>query len=160
MFRPLLLKQEMKPLAILFSVFIISLLINKIFNDTINFALSARIAMSSMLLFTAIGHFAFTRGMVMMLPQFVPFKTELVYLTGIIEILAAIGLFIPHLRVITAWLLIVFFILILPANIYAAMNQIDYQNGTFDGKGLSYLWFRIPLQIIFILWTYLAAIKG
>ena len=148
----------MKPLIILLSVFAILLLASKIFKGYFEFALSARIAMSAMLLFTAIGHFAFTKGMSMMLPYFIPFKTEMVYLTGVIEIAAAIGLFIPNFRVITAWLLIAFFILILPANIYAAINHIDYQKGTFNGHGLNYLWFRIPLQVFFIAWTYLSAI--
>lgn len=150
----------MKPLIILISVFAISLLVNNFFNGNFEFALSGRIAMSAMLLFTAIGHFAFTKGMSMMLPDFIPFKTETVYLTGIIEIAAAIGLFIPNFRIVTAWLLIAFFILILPANIYASIKHIDYQRGTFDGNGLTYLWFRIPLQVLFIVWTYLSAIKG
>ncbi len=149
----------MKPLIVLLSVFFISLLTTKFVRGQYEFALSGRIAMSAMLVFTALGHFAFTEGMVMMLPDFIPFKAEVVYLTGIIEIAAAIGLFIPNIRIVTAWLLIVFFILILPANIYAAIKHIDYQKATFDGNGPSYLWFRIPLQILFISWAYLSAIK-
>lgn len=149
----------MKPLIILTSVFVISCMTNKILHGNFKFALSGRIAMSAMLLFTAIGHFVFTKGMAMMLPDFVPFRIELVYLTGILEIAAAIGLFIPKFRVVTAWLLVVFFILMLPANIYASIKHIDYQKGTFDGPGLTYLWFRIPLQILFIVWTYLSTIK-
>jgi uncharacterized membrane protein len=150
----------MKPLIVLISVFAISLLITKLTLGTTEVALSGRIAMSAMLLFTAVGHFAFTKGMSMMLPDFIPFKTETVYLTGIIEIAAAIGLLIPDIRVMTAWLLIVFFVLILPANIYASFRHIDYQKGTLDGNGLTYLWFRIPLQILFIVWTYLSSIKS
>src|SRR5690625_5115903 len=98
--------------------------------------------------------------MSMMLPDFIPFKNETVYLTGVIDIAAAIGLFIPNFRCVTAWLLIVFFILILPAYIFAAINHIVYQKGTFYGHGLTYLWFRVPLQVLFIVWTYLSAIKG
>ncbi len=149
----------MKPLIVLLSVFGISLLLTKIFRGKYEYAWSGRVAMSVMLVFTAIGHFAFTKGMAMMLPDFVPYKIETIYLTGVIEIAAAIGLFIPNLRVATAWLLIVFFILILPANIYSAMNNIDYQKGSFDGYGLTYLWFRIPLQILFIAWIYFSAIR-
>ncbi|SFC83562.1 Uncharacterized membrane protein [Parapedobacter composti] len=148
------------PLIVLLSVFTVSLLTTKFVRGNFGFALSGRIAMSAMLLFTAIAHFAFTKGMSMMLPDLIPYKTEVVYLTGFIEIGAAIGLFIPNFRVLTAWLLIAFFILILPANIYAAIKHIDYQKGTFDGNGLIYLWFRVPLQILFIVWTYLSAIKG
>lgn len=150
----------MKPLIVLLGVFGISLLVTKIFRGSFEFALSGRMAMSAMLVFTAVGHFVFTEGMAMMLPDFIPYKTETVYLTGIIEIAAAIGLFIPNLSLITAWLLIVFFVVILPVNIYAAIKYIDYENGTFDGNGPNYLWFRIPLQILFIVWTYLSAIKA
>lgn len=150
----------MKPLIVLLSVFAVSLLTTKIVRGNFELALSGRIAMSAMLAFTAIGHFAFTKGMAMMLPDFIPFKSETVYLTGIIEIAAAIGLFIPNFRMVTAWLLIAFFILILPANIYATIKHIDYQKGTFDGNGLIYLWFRIPLQFLFIIWVYLSSIKG
>ncbi len=149
----------MKPIIVLLCVFAGSLFATKIFRGNYDFALSGRIAMSVMLIFTAIGHFAFPKGMSMMLPSFIFYKIEIVYITGIIEIAAAIGLFIPGLRVLTGWMLIVFFILILPANIYAAIKHIDYQKGTFDGNGLVYLWFRIPLQILFICWTYLSAIK-
>ena len=149
----------MKPLIVLLSVFVLSLLTRKIVRGNFEFAQSGQMAMSVMLVFTAIAHFIFTKGMSMMLPNFIPFKTEIIYFTGILEISAAIGLFIPSFRVVTAWLLIIFFILILPANIYAAIKHIDYQKGTFNGNGLRYLWFRIPLQILFILWTYLSAIK-
>jgi len=149
----------MKPLIILVSVFVIALVANKIFNGNFEFAMSGRMAMSAMLLFTAIGHFAFTKGMSMMLPNFVPFRTEMVYLTGVFEIVAALGLLMPNFRVITAWLLLAFFMLMLPANIYAALKHIDYQKGTFEGHGPVYLWFRIPLQMLFMVWTYVTAIK-
>lgn len=92
-----------------------------------------------MLIFTGIGHFLFTEGMTLMLPEFVPLKIPFIYFTGIIEIVAAIGLLIPSVRIHTGWLLIGFFILILPANVNAAINQIDYQKGTFDGNGIGYL---------------------
>jgi len=152
--------KKIKPLIVLFLAFVFSLFITKAFSGSYDFSLSGRIAMSVMLLFTAFAHFVFSKGMAMMLPDFISCKTATVFLTGIIEIAAAIGLFIPSFRLITAWLLIAFFILILPANIYAALKHVDYQKATFDGSGLAYLWFRIPLQIHFIVWTYLAAIKG
>lgn len=149
----------MKPLIILLVTFIISLFAIKFIRKDYDFALSARIAMSIMLVFTAIGHFVFTKGMSMMIPQFIPFKESFVYLTGIFEILLAIGLLIPKLKVISGWTLIVFLLLMLPTNIYASMNNVNYQKGTFDGNGLAYLWFRIPLQILFIIWTYIGTIR-
>lgn len=149
----------MKPLFVLLGAFVVSLLITKLFTKAFDYRLSGRIAMAVMLVFTAIGHFAFTKGMAMMLPDFIPFKTEIIYLTGVIEIIAAIGLLIPIISVWTGWALTVFFILLLPGNIKAAIDHIDYQKGTFDGNGPAYLWFRIPLQLLFIIWTYISAIK-
>lgn len=149
----------MKPLVVLLTAFVIAVFVIKIINDVYNIALSARIAMAVMLVFTAIGHFAFTKGMIMMVPDFVPFKKEVVYLTGFIEIAAAAGLLIPGLRMVTGWLLILFFLLLLPANIKAAIEQIDYQKGTLGGPGMGYLWFRVPVQILFMVWTYVSAIR-
>ncbi|WBX70108.1 DoxX family protein [Tenacibaculum retecalamus] len=115
--------------------------------------------MAIILVFTAIGHFIFTKGMSMMIPKLIPFKESFVYLTGIFEILLAIGLLTPKFQTISGWLLIIYLLLMLPANIYASMNNVNYKKGTFDGKGIIYLLFRIPLQILFIAWTYISAIR-
>jgi len=110
--------------------------------------------MSIMLFFTAMAHFAFNKGMAMMLPPFIPFKKVIVYVTGLIEILAGVGLLVRPWRHATAVLLVIFFILILPANVYAAIHKIDYEKGNYSGNDLKYLWFRIPLQIFFIEWAW------
>lgn len=149
----------MKPLIVLLLSFTISLFVIKIINNEYDFQLSAKIAMSIMLVFTAIGHFAFTKGMSMMIPQFIPYKETFVYLTGVFEILLAISLLIPRFKYISGWTLIIFLLLMLPANIYASINNVNYQTGTFDGNGLGYLWFRIPLQFLFIAWTYISTIR-
>lgn len=148
----------MKPLIVLLIVFVLSLVSLKLFKDVYDFTLAGKIAMAAMLLFTAVGHFIFSEGMTMMLPEFIPYKKAVVYFTGILEVAAAVGLFIPNIQRLTAWLLIVFFILILPANVRAAIHQINYENGTLNGNDINYLWFRIPLQIFFILWIYFSAI--
>lgn len=143
----------MKPLIVLLGSFVISFFAIRIFLGAYDLAFAGRIALSVMLLFTAIAHFAFTKGMSMMIPGNLPFKNGLVRFTGIIEILAAIGLQIAALRELTGILLILFFVAILPANIYAAFKHIDYREGTYTGKGPAYLWFRVPLQVLFITWT-------
>ena len=144
----------MKPLVILILTFIIGYFVSHLLDNEINPASAGCIAMAIMLVFTAIGHFKFTKGMSMMLPAFIPFKKEMVVITGLIEIAAAIGLLLPAMRHTTAIWLIITFILILPANIYAAIKHVDYEKGTLDGKGLNYLWFRAPLQIFFIAWVW------
>lgn len=108
--------------------------------------------MCLMLCFSSIRHFAFTKGMIMMIPAFIPLKKLLVWLTGFMEIAFGILLLFPNYRVVTSWCLIVFLILLLAANIYAAQQHIDFEKGNHEGKGLPYLWFRVPLQLFFIAW--------
>lgn len=143
----------MKPLFVLLGAFILSLVATRIASP-VDYLLSGRIALAAMLLFTALGHFKFTYGMSLMLPDFIPFRRGMIYFTGIIEIAAAIGIFVDRLRLLTGILLIVFFVLLLPANIYAACKHLNYETGTYDGKGIHYLWFRIPFQFLLIAWTY------
>jgi len=149
----------MKPLIVLLVVFCVAVFSLKLTTAEYNFPLSARIAMCAMLMFTAIGHFAFAKGMLLMVPDFIPFKKEVVFLSGVFEMATGIGLLIPGLSVYTGWILIIFFILMLPANIKAAIKRIDYQKATYNGNGPNYLWFRIPLQIFFIIWVYVSAIR-
>jgi uncharacterized membrane protein len=148
----------MKPLIILLSAFVLSFLAILIFSAKFNFPLSGRIAMCVMLISTGLAHFVYTNGMMMMLPGFIPFRKALVYITGIMEIAAAVALLVPSLQFATAVFLLLFFIVLLPANIYAAYNHIDYEKATLNGEGLNYLWFRVPLQVLFIVWVYLSAI--
>ena len=149
----------MLPLLVLLGAFVISLLAARFVTKSFDYCLSGRMAMSAMLLLTAAGHFAFTEGMTLMMPDFIPFKKELVYVTGLIEIGAAIGLVFVRFQRVTAWLLIIFFLLILPANINAAIKHIDFQTGNTTGHGVAYLWFRVPLQVFFMGWTYFFGIR-
>ena len=149
----------MKPLIVLLIVFLISVPVTKLVSGTLNFHLSGKIAMSTMLIFTATGHFIFTKGMTLMIPDIIPTKNLVVQLSGVFEILLAITILIPRYSTIIGWILIVFLLTILPANIYGAIREINYQTATFDGPGLTYLWFRIPLQLVFITWTYFFIIK-
>lgn len=144
----------MKPLIILIAVFVlftgISVLTTGHWNETVG----GNLAMFSLLCFTALGHFLFTSGMALMIPPFIPFKTGLVYITGVVEVLLGILLLVPSLRSLAGYGLIVFFVLLTPANIYAAVKRLDIEKGTYTGPGLAYLWFRIPLQLFFIGWVY------
>ena len=126
----------MKPLLVLLIVFGITATILKIFYHHWNLDFAGNFAMSIMLFFTAIAHFAFNKGMAMMLPPFLPYKKLIVYITGLIEILAGIGLLIRPCRHTISLLLIIFFIVILPANIYAAIKKVNYNKGNYSGSDL------------------------
>jgi uncharacterized membrane protein len=148
----------MKPLFVLIGTFALSCLAFFIITRDVHLFLSGRIAMCIMLIFTSIAHFVFYKGMMMMLPQFIPYKKTVVYLTGVMEILGGICLLIPSTQYIAAVLLIAFFILLLPANILSAYKKVDLEKATYNGNGLTYLWFRVPLQVLFIVWVWYFAI--
>lgn len=148
----------MKPLVVLVAAFIIAALGVRIIGYDYDFALAARIGMCVMLLFTAVGHFAYVSGMMMMIPLVIPFKKAIVYLTGLLEIVFAVGIVIDDYRHTIGCLLMLFFLLVLPANIYATFKKIDYQKADASGTGTRYLLFRVPLQLLFIAWVYVSAV--
>lgn len=110
----------------------------------------ARVGLSLFFLFTSIGHFIKTEEMAEMLPPSVPHRAGLIYLTGILELLGAIAVWIPRLTRLTGFLLVLMLVGILPANIYSALNRVDFGG---HGAGPVYLLVRIPFQIFVIWWT-------
>lgn len=113
----------------------------------------ARVGLSLFFLFTSIGHFISTEEMAAMIPPFIPYRIELIYLTGVLELLGAIGVWIPGLVRLTGLLLILMLIGILPANVYSAINRVDFGG---HGAGPAYLLVRVPFQLFVIWWTYFA----
>ncbi len=147
----------MTPLIFLLAAFILLFAVNKFFlKNRLSLSLVGRAALAVMLTVTGIAHFTSTDLMIEMMPDFLPYKRETVYLTGILELLAVIGLLIDKTAKLTAVLLIVLFISILPANIVGSLKQVNL--GGME-NGAMYLLFRIPLQILFIAWTYYFGIK-
>lgn len=110
-----------------------------------------RLGVSFFLLGPAVSHFTNWEAFVAMLPSFVPWRTEIVYVTGVLEILGAIGIWIPQLSKLAGLLLIVMLIGFLPANIYAAFARVDYGGSTF---GPAYLLIRVPFQFFIVWWIY------
>lgn len=145
----------MKLLTILFITFILALLGTKIFQGDWNFLFSGNLGMAVFIIFTGLSHFKFQKGMEMMIPDFIPAKMFWVYCTGFIEIAAGIGLMIPSIRELTAFLLIIFYMLVFVANINSSKKNINIFKADYTGPGMNYLYReRIPMQIILIAWTW------
>jgi uncharacterized membrane protein len=70
-----------------------------------------------------------------MLPPAVPYRIEIIFLTGVLEILGAIGVWIAPLMRLTGFCLILMLICFLPANIYSALNHVDF-GGLWRRSGL------------------------
>ena len=134
--------------------YLILTLIGKLFpRSQVAPAKRARVGLSLFFAFSAIGHFIRTQGMAEMLPPAVPYRVELIYITGLLEFLGAVGVWIPRLMKLTGFLLIVMLIGLLPANIYSAFNRVEFGG---HSAGPVYLLIRIPFQLFAIWWTYFA----
>lgn len=116
-------------------------------------ATRARVGLTLFFLFTSLGHFIRTAEMAAMVPPPIPYRVGLIYLTGIFELLGAIGVWIPHLMRLAGLCLILMLVGLLPANIYSAINHVDFGG---HGAGPAYLLVRIPFQLFVIWWTYVA----
>jgi len=114
-------------------------------------ATRARIGLASLFVFTAVGHFVQTAGMAQMLPPSTPFRYEIIYLTGFLELLGAAGLMIPRFVKAAGVYLIFMLAALLPANIYAACNYVNFGG---HGIGPIYLVVRVPFQFLLIWLTY------
>ena len=111
-----------------------------------DWAACARVGLAVMFVFTAVAHFNNMRpDMIAMVPPWVPNAALAVTLTGIAEILGAIGLLVPRTRRIAAVALILFMLAVLPANIHAATAGV-----TLRGAPPTPLVPRILLQAFFI----------
>lgn len=116
----------------------------------------ARVALSLFFAFTGIGHFIKTDELVPMMPASVPYRLEAVYLTGVLEVLGAIGIWIPALRRLTGFCLIAMLCAFLPVNIYAALQRVDFGG---HELGPAYLLARVPVQALLIWWTWFATLS-
>jgi len=118
--------------------------------------LRGRISLAIVFVFTGLSHFIMTEPMAQMLPPWIPMRMPIIYITGVVELAAAAGLLVPRLCRLTGIYLIAFLILVLPANIYAAINRVEMGG---HSMGPPYLFIRIPLQLILIIWTYWFAVR-
>jgi uncharacterized membrane protein len=113
--------------------------------------LRGRIGIALVFAFTAIGHFVKTSEMTRMLPPSVPMRVPLIYVTGVFELLAAVTILVPSLSRYTGIALCIFLLLVLPSNIYAAFQRVDFGG---HAAGPAYLLVRVPLQLFLIGWIY------
>ena len=108
------------------------------------------------LLFTASGHFVTPEPMAEMLPPFVPWRLPLIYLTGVLEIALALGIALPATRRLAGLATIATLVLFFPANVYAALAQVEMGGHAW---GPVYLLIRAPLQALPIAWTWWFAVR-
>ena len=92
-----------------------------------------------------IKHFQDPSWFVQIVPPILPYKYELVYISGFFEVLLGVLLMIPRFQSIAAKGLMALLICVYPANIYLAQT-----NGVALGISPLIAWGRLPFQFVFI----------
>ena len=107
---------------------------------------SAAWALAVMFLFTASAHFTNTKeDLIAMVPKAFPNPRFLVYLTGVLEVLGALGLLVPVSRSFAGLGLALLMVAMFPANVKAARKGVVLR-----GKQPTPLWVRGPMQLLFV----------
>lgn len=107
------------------------------------------IIMAVLYIIAGIMHFIFPKFYLRIMPPYIPFHKAMVYLSGVAEIALGIGLFIPEIRIWSAWGVIALLVAVFPANVYHLTSK---------GAGMKVpiwgLWVRLPIQFLLIYWAF------
>jgi len=110
---------------------------------------SAAWSLAVMFLFTASAHFTKMKGdLIAMVPKAFPSPRLLVYLTGVLEVLGAVGLLIPLTRSFAGLAIALLLVAMFPTNVNASRKGVEAPTP---------LWLRTPMQLLFIGMTLWAA---
>jgi uncharacterized membrane protein len=102
--------------------------------------------------FAGIQHFRVPDFYMPMMPPYLPWHAELVFLSGVAEVLCGLGVLIPATRKYAAWATIALLVAVFPANIHVAVNNVPVFGATEGAGTVGYI--RLPLQLVLIAWAY------
>ncbi len=102
-------------------------------------------------LFTAAGinHFVSPAFYLAMMPDYLPWHSELVFVSGVAEVGLGLLLLFQRWSVLAAWGLIALLLAVFPANMQMALHPDRYPS-----ISPALLWMRLPLQPLLIAWTW------
>lgn len=105
--------------------------------------------LSFLLISAGVLHFVKPDIFIKIMPSYVPFHLQMVYISGMAEMLCGSLLIFPQTRKLGAYLSIFLFIAVFPANIEMARKFYETHH--------KYFWLtvaRLPLQAVLIWWAY------
>lgn len=103
-------------------------------------------ALAIMFLVTSTAHFSGMKyDLAAMSPDPLPDGLGMIYLTGVLEVLGAVGLLVPRTRKLAGIGLILLLVAVFPVNVNVALNGIPL-----GGEPPTPLWLRAPMQVLFI----------
>jgi uncharacterized membrane protein len=110
--------------------------------------------MSAFYVFGGVYHLVNPGFYLPMMPPYLPWHRELVFVSGVAEIVLGVAVLTPGLRHLAVLGIIAVLIAVFPANLHIAMNDVPLA-GAADGAGI-WNWVRLPFQALFIAWAWYA----
>ncbi len=92
-----------------------------------------------------IAHFVLAEFFVASMPDYLGYHWELVIISGVFEILGAVGILVPKTRLFSGYGLIALCVAVYPANINMALHPELFPDLT-----TAFLYGRLPFQLLFI----------
>jgi len=110
-----------------------------------------RWALAGFMVFAGISHLVSAEAFLGQVPTWLPFRTPIVWASGVVEIGLGLGLALTRgeWRRRTGWALALFLLLVFPGNLYQAIAGTD----AFGLDTPSERWGRLMLQPVLILWA-------
>ena len=106
------------------------------------------VLMSAFYIQIGIKHFINPNWFLPIMPPYLPFHIELIYISGAFEIALGLMLIFESTRFLAGWGLVLLLIAVYPANIYLAFNSHVQEQMNISHFLAS--WVRLPLQFVFI----------
>lgn len=100
--------------------------------------LGLRGLLGAVMIAAGVMHFVAPDIYLRIMPDYLPWHLELVYISGVFEVLGGVGLFVPKVRSLAGWGIIALLFAVWPANIYMATEGIEFSPAV--------AWVRVVLQ--------------
>jgi uncharacterized membrane protein len=115
----------------------------------LRFKFVTRYLLGTLFVAAGINHFVNTAMYVSIMPPYLPWHLELVYISGVAEMGLGFLLLFNRFAVVASWGLIALCVAVLPANVHMAMHAELYPSLPASG-----LWLRLPAQGLLIAWAW------
>lgn len=111
-----------------------------------------RVLLGVFLVAQGINHFVLTDFFVRAMPSWLPWHLELVWLSGVAEVVLGLAVLWPRTRRLAGWGIVALLLAVFPANVEMALHPERWAEVPEVA-----LWIRLPFQALFLGWAWACA---